>query len=65
MANQQNAERLSALDNDQLNQQNLYNPGRVPNLDKEDLGDDDLINLANRRHAAGVVAPVNQNHPFR
>ncbi|KAF3660194.1 hypothetical protein FXO38_12248 [Capsicum annuum] len=34
------------------------NPGQVPNLDEEDLGDDDFIDSSNRRRATGVVASV-------
>ena len=40
MATQQEQARLTALAAAQVNQQNADNPGRVPNLDDEDLGDD-------------------------
>ncbi|PHT53364.1 putative alpha,alpha-trehalose-phosphate synthase [UDP-forming] 8 [Capsicum baccatum] len=50
-------------------QQNPDNPGRVPNPDDEDLGDDDLLDPINPSHAGNVTTPVNcnmhRNRPFR
>ena len=58
IATQQEQARLAALAAAQVNQQNADNPGRVPNLDDEDLGDDELLNP---RRADDVAAPVNRN----
>ena len=58
IATQQEQARLAALAAVQINQQNADNPGRVPNLDDEDQGDDELLNP---RRADDVVSPVNRN----
>ncbi|XP_047253755.1 uncharacterized protein LOC124887879 [Capsicum annuum] len=61
MADPQEVGRLATLARAQLNQQNIDNPGRVPNPDEEDLGDDDLLGPGNRRCAKDIVASVDRN----
>lgn len=61
MEEQQEVERLANLSRAQVNRQNDGQPARDPNPDKEDSGDDDLINPANRRRAENAAAAANRN----
>ncbi|PHT52942.1 hypothetical protein CQW23_07404 [Capsicum baccatum] len=56
-AAQQEQARLAALAAAQVHQQNIDNPERATNLDDEDLGDDELLNL---RRDAEVAIPTNR-----
>ena len=58
MADQQKADRLAALTSAQVNVQNVSQQVRHPNLEDKDLGDEELLNPGNPRHAEQVAAPV-------
>lgn len=68
MADPQEAERLAAMARAQIDQQNDSQPACYPNPDDDDLGDEDLLDPSNPRHAENVAVPVNRNiiknHPF-
>ena len=69
MAEQQEADRLTAFARAQVNVQNVGQYTWHPNPEDEDLGDEELLNPGNLRRAEQIATQVprnvNQNRPFQ